>query len=61
MSDKELMAITNDSKCLCVPQWFLMKTDELKNWTFLKLDLSNIIPDKNEAFRVFSAEQHLRT
>lgn len=52
MDDKEFMAFDDvDVKCLCVPHWFMVKTEKLKNWTFIRVDLSNIIPDKYTVFQ----------
>lgn len=51
MADKEFVANVN-AKCLCVPHWFMKKTEKLRNWTFAKFDLGRIIPNKNDAFKM---------
>lgn len=50
MEDKEFMA-NEDTKCLCVPHWFMTKTEKLKNWTFAKRDLNRIIPNMDDVFK----------
>lgn len=56
MENKEFMS-TKKTKCLCVPHWFLKKTEKLKNWEFIKLDLNNIIPDREKVFQRFLTNQ----
>lgn len=56
MDNKEFMS-TKETKCLCVPHWFLKQTEKLRNWTFVKLDLNNIIPDKEDMFQIFLTHQ----
>lgn len=59
MEDKEFMAIDiMQTKCLCVPLWFINKTEKLKNLTFLRLDLNRIVPDKNKVFQIFVFRQN---
>lgn len=56
MADKEFMNFDDvNAKCLCVPHWFMAKTEKLKHWTFVRLDLGNIIPDKGTVFKRFLA------
>lgn len=45
-----------ETKCLCVPHWFMEKTEKLKNWTLLRLylDVSHIIPSRDEVFKQIS-------
>jgi len=37
------------TKCLCVPHWFMKKTEKLNNWTFVRLDLEQSILRTNAA------------
>lgn len=48
-----------ETKCLCVPHWFMEKTEKLKNWTLLRLylDVSHIIPDRDEVFKQISIKK----
>eukprot|EP00102_Acyrthosiphon_pisum_P020878 XP_016658088.1 PREDICTED: uncharacterized protein LOC100575934 isoform X2 [Acyrthosiphon pisum] len=49
--DKEFMTTNvNETKCLCVPHWFMAETQKLKCWEFVKLDLNHIIPSKDQVF-----------
>jgi len=51
MTDKEFMTTDiNETKCLCVPHWFMAETEKLKCWEFVKLDLNHIIPSKDQVF-----------
>lgn len=56
MEAKEFIVLDDtNAKCLCVPLWFMKRTEKLKNWTIVKLDLNNIVPDKNTVFERFVA------
>lgn len=50
MEDKEFTAVENETKCLCVPHWYMHDTEKLKCWEFLKLHLNHINPSKSEIF-----------
>ncbi|XP_060864846.1 uncharacterized protein LOC132941015 [Metopolophium dirhodum] len=51
VTDKEFMTSNIDeTKCLCVPHWFMTETEKLKCWEFVKLDLNHIIPSKDQVF-----------
>lgn len=58
MEDKEFIAVANKQTiCLCVPQWFINKTEKLKIWKFLKLDINYIVPNKDKVCQIFVAHQ----
>ncbi|CAI6373928.1 unnamed protein product [Macrosiphum euphorbiae] len=51
VKDKEFMTThIAETKCLCVPLWFMAETQKLKCWELVKLDLNSIIPSKNQVF-----------
>lgn len=51
MADKEFITTDiKETKCLCVPHWFMAETEKLKCWEFVKLDLNHIIPSKDQVF-----------
>lgn len=44
MKNKEFIASDiKETKCLCVPHWYMKKTEKLKNWTFVRFDLEQSI------------------
>ncbi|KAL4143177.1 hypothetical protein QTP88_005537 [Uroleucon formosanum] len=48
--DNEFMTTNiNETKCLCVPHWFMAETEKLKCWEFVKLDLNHIILSKDQS------------
>lgn len=57
MDDKTFIA-SEKSKCLCVPHWFMKKTEKLKHWEFLKINLYNFIPNKEELLKVIVDSQY---
>ncbi|XP_050055024.1 uncharacterized protein LOC126549558 isoform X2 [Aphis gossypii] len=51
MEDKEFITTdTNETRCLCVPHWFMAETEQLRCWELVKLDLNHIIPSKEKIF-----------
>lgn len=51
MEDKEFITTdTNETRCLCVPHWFMAETEQLRCWELVKLDLNYIIPSKEKIF-----------
>jgi len=51
MEDKEFITTdTNETRCLCVPHWFIAETEQLRCWELVKLDLNHIIPSKEKIF-----------
>ncbi|XP_026811220.1 uncharacterized protein LOC113552561 [Rhopalosiphum maidis] len=51
IEDKEFITTDiNQTRCLCVPHWFMAETEKLKCWEMVKLDLNHIIPTKEKIF-----------